>query len=75
LAGLAVGQLLVQLGLFLHMGSEPKPRWNLMATLFSLMVVIIVVGGSLWIMNNLNYNMMSPSDTDNAIMHDEGIHK
>lgn len=55
--GLAVIQLIVQLVFFLHLGQESKPRWNIAALLFMLLVVAIIVGGSLWIMNNLNYNM------------------
>ncbi len=54
----ALGQLLIQLIFFLHFNTESKPRWNLMAFLFTLFVVIIVIGGSLWIMDNLNTNMM-----------------
>jgi cytochrome o ubiquinol oxidase operon protein cyoD len=70
---LAVIQLLVQLVLFLHLGSEPKPRWNLVVSLFAALVVFILVFGSLWIMNNLNYHMMSPANTDQYIIHDEGV--
>lgn len=70
---LAVVQLLVQLVFFLHMGKEGKPRWNLMALLFMLLVIVIVVFGSLWIMNNLDYHMMTPTEI-NTYMHDhEGL--
>jgi cytochrome o ubiquinol oxidase subunit IV len=54
--GLALTQLLVQLVFFLHLDTESKPRWNLTVLLFAATVVIIVVFGSLWIMNNLNYH-------------------
>lgn len=64
IVGLAIIQLFVQLFFFLHLGEESKPRWNLMALLFAAMVVIIVVFGSLWIMNNLNYNMMPDMNKD-----------
>lgn len=59
--GLAVVQLVVQLTFFLHLTHESRPRWNLIAFLFMLLVLVIVVLGSLWIMQNLNYNMM-PED-------------
>jgi cytochrome o ubiquinol oxidase operon protein cyoD len=72
---LAVTQLLVQLMFFLHLGRESRPHWNLIMVLFAVMVVVIVVFGSLWIMNNLNYNMMSPEQTDAHILGDEGIKK
>ena len=64
---LAVAQLVVQLVFFLHLGRETKPRWNLMAFLFMLLVVFIVVVGSLWIMKNLDYNMSMP-DMDAYMM-------
>jgi cytochrome o ubiquinol oxidase operon protein cyoD len=56
IVGLALIQLLVQLVFFLHLDRESKPRWNLTVLLFAATVVIIVVFGSLWIMNNLNYH-------------------
>lgn len=62
---LAVIQLFVQLFFFLHLGEELKPRWRLVTFGFGVLVVGIVVLGSLWIMNNLNYNMMhSPKATE-----------
>ena len=72
---LAIAQLMVQLIYFLHLGRESKPRWNLMVLSFAAIVVLIVVFGSLWIMNNLNYHMMSSAETDKNIMEDEGIRK
>lgn len=54
----AISQALVQLFLFLHLGSESKPRWNLMVFLFMALVLAIIVLGSLWIMYNLDYRMM-----------------
>jgi cytochrome o ubiquinol oxidase operon protein cyoD len=71
---LAVLQLFVQLFGFLHLGQERKPRWNLTALLFAAMVVIIVVFGSLWIMQHLAYDHAhgSGKHTDSAIIHDEG---
>lgn len=71
LVALATTQLLVQLVFFLHVGHESKPRLNLLALLFAGLVVSIVVVGSLWIMNNLNYNMMSKQETGDYIIKDE----
>lgn len=76
LVGIALIQMVAQLWLFLHVGEEPRPRWQLMLTLFAGLVVLIVVVGSLWIMNNLNYHMDSMDSsgaTDAAIIKDEGI--
>ncbi|MDB5175973.1 MAG: putative cytochrome ubiquinol oxidase chain cyoD [Candidatus Saccharibacteria bacterium] len=67
--GLAILQLFVQMFFFLHLGRESKPRWNLVAFIFMVMVVFIVVIGSLWIMNNLDYhNHLTPSEQD-SYMH------
>jgi cytochrome o ubiquinol oxidase operon protein cyoD len=49
----ALIQLFVQLFLFLHVGVEPKPRWNLLELSFAAITVAILVGGTLWIMGNL----------------------
>lgn len=58
LAVLAVIQFVVQMVFFLHVGDERRPRWKLMVMFLMLGVVLILVGGSIWIMNNLNYRMM-----------------
>ncbi len=76
IVGLALIQLIVQLLFFLHLGRESKPRWNMLVFLFMAIIVAILVFGSLWIMNNLNYHhdhMTSPSSTNTFIIHDEGF--
>lgn len=75
LAGLAIIQLWVQLHFFLHLGRESKPRWNLLMFVFAALVVIILVFGSLWIMNNLSYHGMPATSTDAEVMQEEGIYK
>ena len=40
------------------MNTASEERWNLIAFLFTLLIIGIVVVGSLWIMYNLNINMM-----------------
>lgn len=57
---LASGLLLalIQLIFFLHLGMESKPHWNTITFLFTLLVAIIIIGGSLWIMSNLSYDVM-----------------
>ncbi len=57
---LAVVQFVVQLYFFLHLGKGINARWNVAAFAFMLMTLFILVAGSLWIMYNLNYNMMTP---------------
>lgn len=67
IVALALAQLGVQLFCFLHLGDEEKPRANLVAFMFAAMVVVIVVVGTLWIMYNLNYNMVMPADIDDYL--------
>ncbi len=55
---LAVTQLLVQLALFLHLGSAPDQRSNTVIFLLTGMLIAIIVAGSLWVMHNANMNMM-----------------
>jgi len=50
LFGAAVLQFAVQLLLFMHLREEEKPRYNLMTLLVGLLMVVMVVGGSIWIM-------------------------
>ncbi|MGL6152517.1 MAG: cytochrome o ubiquinol oxidase subunit IV [Aeromonas sobria] len=56
--GMAVVQIFVHLIFFLHMNSSSEERWNLVALVFTVLIIAIVVAGSLWIMYNLNINMM-----------------
>lgn len=56
---IAVVQLVVQMVFFLHLGRGS--RWKALTFYFTLLVVIIVVIGTIWIMNNLDYNMMHMS--------------
>jgi cytochrome o ubiquinol oxidase operon protein cyoD len=58
IVGFAFLQALIQLVFFLHLGLESKPHWSLVTFLFTVLVILIVIGGSLWIMNNLDYNLM-----------------
>ena len=73
MACLAISQLFVQLVFFLHLNRENKPRLNSLIMLFASLVVVIIVGGSVWIMNNLNYHGMSAVQTNNFILKDEGV--
>jgi cytochrome o ubiquinol oxidase operon protein cyoD len=61
---LALTQFFVQVELFLHIGNELKPRWNAMALIFMILTVATIVLGSIWIMSNLNYNMMTSQQMD-----------
>lgn len=70
LLSLALTQLFVQLLFFLHLDRESKPFWNLQVAILAAGVVLILVIGSIWIMNNLNYNANSPQQVQKYI-HDQ----
>jgi len=53
---LCVAQLLVQLVCFLHMGKSQRD--NVTTFVFTVLVVAIIVGGSAWVLHNMNLNMM-----------------
>jgi cytochrome o ubiquinol oxidase subunit IV len=55
---LAFLQLFVQVTCFLRLNASKDGRWDLMPFIFTLFVVFIVIGGSVWIMFSLNYHMM-----------------
>jgi cytochrome o ubiquinol oxidase subunit IV len=55
---LAIAQMGVHLVFFLHITSGADNTNNVMALAFGILIVILVIGGSLWIMANLNHNMM-----------------
>jgi cytochrome o ubiquinol oxidase subunit IV len=69
--GIAMVQLIVQLGFFLHLGREPRPRWNLVFFIATFSIVLLVVIASIWIMDHLNYNMM-PHEMEEFLLKDEG---
>ena len=54
----AVVQILVHLHYFLHLDASSAMRWNLLALLFTFLIMAIFVGGTLWVMYTLNYRMM-----------------
>jgi cytochrome o ubiquinol oxidase operon protein cyoD len=55
---LAIAQMGVHLVFFLHITTGADNTNNVLALGFGLLIVFLVMGGSLWIMSNLNHNMM-----------------
>ena len=55
---LAIAQMGVHLVFFLHITTGPDNANNVLALAFGVLIVVLVMGGSLWIMDNLNHNMM-----------------
>jgi cytochrome o ubiquinol oxidase subunit IV len=58
LAVLAIAQMGVHLVFFLHITTAPDNTNNVLALAFGILMVFLVIAGSLWIMANLNYNLM-----------------
>ena len=57
----AAVQIVVHMIYFLHMSPKSEGGWNLLALLFTVMLVVIALSGSLWVMYHLNHNMMPDS--------------
>ena len=54
----AIAQVVVHLRYFLHLDLKPASQNKLIAMCFAAVVLLILVGGTLWIMFDLNYRMM-----------------
>jgi cytochrome o ubiquinol oxidase operon protein cyoD len=48
----------VHLHYFLHLDASRRERWNVLALIFTVLIAIIFVAGSLWVMSDLDYRMM-----------------
>jgi cytochrome o ubiquinol oxidase operon protein cyoD len=58
LLGLAAVQVVVHMIYFLHMDGKAEGGWSMLAMVFTIMVVVIMMAGSLWVMYHMNHNMM-----------------
>ena len=54
----AIAQMGVHLVFFLHITTAPDNTNNVLALAFGVLIVFLVIGGSVWIMANMNQNMM-----------------
>jgi len=54
----AVVQIVVHMIYFLHMNFRSEGGWSMLAMVFTLILVVITLAGSLWVMYHLNTNMM-----------------
>ena len=64
--GLGLVQIIVHMIFFLHMDTKSEGGWNMMALLFTVILVLITLSGSLWVMHNLNTYMMPMQMTPEA---------
>ena len=55
---LAIAQMGVHVVFFLHITTGADNTNNVLALAFGILIVMLVMTGSLWIMSNLNHNMM-----------------
>ncbi|WP_194727080.1 cytochrome o ubiquinol oxidase subunit IV [Noviherbaspirillum malthae] len=65
--GFAAVQIVVHMIYFLHMNTKAEGGWSMLALIFTIVIVVITLAGSLWVMYHLNHNMMP------GMMHD-GTH-
>jgi cytochrome o ubiquinol oxidase subunit IV len=65
---LAIAQMGVHLVFFLHITTGPDNTNNILALAFGVLIVLLVLGGSLVIMSNLNDNMAAHSEMMNLHM-------
>ncbi len=68
----ALLQLAVQLLFFLHMGKGKSARLHSLIFITTFCGIILIVVGSIWIMNHLNYNM-TPEQTSQYINDQSGF--
>jgi cytochrome o ubiquinol oxidase operon protein cyoD len=68
LAVLAVAQMGVHLVFFLHITTGPDSTNNVLALALGILIVLLVAAGSIWIMADLNENMMPPPELLNLHM-------
>ncbi|EQB06404.1 hypothetical protein L288_11170 [Sphingobium quisquiliarum P25] len=59
---MALIQIVVHVVCFLHLDTRSEGGWTLLAFLFTAVIVVLTIGGSIWIMYHLNTNMMPMPD-------------
>jgi len=58
----AVLQIIVHMIYFLHMNTKSENGWTMMALIFTIILVVITLSGSIWVMYHMNTNMMPSMD-------------
>lgn len=58
---LGVVQIFVHMYYFLHMNTKSEGGWTMMALIFTVVIVLIALVGSMWVMHHLNTHMMPVS--------------
>ena len=63
--GFAAVQIVVHMVYFLHMNAKAEEGWSMLSLIFTLVLVVIMLAGSIWVMYHLNTNMMPVHDMRN----------
>ena len=72
LMAFAAVQVVVHMIYFLHLNSKAEHGWSMMATIFTVIVLVIMMAGSIWVMYHMNANMMPSMEMDTNSVH--GVH-
>lgn len=64
--GIGAVQMVVHLVYFLHLNTKSENGWNMLALIFTVIILAIVLAGSIWIMHHLDANMMPMEMTPEA---------
>lgn len=51
-------QIVVHMVFFLHLDAKSEGGWNMLAMIFTAILLVILMAGSLWVMYHMNVNMM-----------------
>ncbi len=63
----AVVQMIVHIVYFLHLKTGSEDGWNMTSLVFTLILVVITLAGSIWVMYHLDANMMPAHDAASAL--------
>lgn len=70
LLGFAAVQIVVHMVYFLHMNNKVEGGWSMLSTVFTVVLLVIVLAGSIWVMYHMNKNMMPSMGNDVHNMQD-----
>ncbi|TAN28027.1 MAG: cytochrome o ubiquinol oxidase subunit IV [Castellaniella sp.] len=60
---LGAAQIVIHIVYFLHLDTRSEGGWNMLAFIFTVVLVVIVLGASIWVMYEENANMMATPST------------
>ncbi|MBC9247374.1 cytochrome o ubiquinol oxidase subunit IV [Paracoccus sp. 11-3] len=60
--GFAAVQIVVHMVYFLHMNTRSDEGWTFMSLIFTIIILVVVLAGSIWVMYHMNTNMMPTMD-------------